>query len=69
MLKTFVLLASIWNPELSITDTYMLDYNMSGTDCTDRLLEVYHSETMEIEPGVFVYPGDYVLSCEVDELF
>lgn len=69
MLKTFVLLASIWNPEIGMTDTFVLDYNMTGTDCTDRLLETYHSEEMEIQPGVIVYPGDYDLSCEIDELY
>lgn len=67
MIKTFVLIASMWVPGDGVT-AFALDYDMSGADCIERLVEVYHSEEIEIESGVFVAPGKVDLSCEIDEI-
>lgn len=67
MLKTFVLIASFWNPAAGQADAFVLDYNMSGADCVAVLVDVYQAEAIEISPGFTVRPADVVLSCEIDE--
>lgn len=66
MLKTFILLATIWNAPTEsnrILDVYVLDYGLSATDCTDAVMAGVSS--LELD-GMTVDLTSAVLSCELD---
>lgn len=63
MLKTFVLLATVWHaPSESprIHDVYVIDSNLSGEDCTNAILQGidYEGFTIDLQGAIF--------SCELD---
>jgi len=54
-MNTFVLLLHMFNPINGVTDVTVLDYNMTGADCTRELVLMKQLET-----------ENRWLSCELD---
>lgn len=55
MLFTFILVSTVWGATEAETRTYVLDYDMTGKDCVERLVQVYNETQSNI-----------TLSCEID---
>ena len=42
MLFTFILVSTVWGATEAQNRTYVLDYDMSGKDCVEGLVQVYN---------------------------
>lgn len=69
MLKTFVLLATVWHSPVESPkpfDVYVIDYQLTGDDCINGIIAginsiIYAGETVDLSKAT--------LSCELDEGF
>lgn len=65
MLKTFILLATVLDPQTAEGYAYELDIGMSGEDCIASVLAMSETQAVELEPGLVVLTDGVIFSCEL----
>lgn len=62
-IKTFMLLATVINPNVNTNDSYVIDYNLTDSDCVAVMSDVLESDGLEIEPGIIFATDRLGLEC------